>query len=807
MDKQSQSPIPTWSSKNHRNDTVTLPIDGVTNILPWSIPVRINDASWGYQENNLRDINFIWYIWIMEIQRDTSGNVSAIIFWEHVKKVERVKEDRDLPEYGGHNSLKEYSSMIPTEKKPDRLLELVNLLVEQVHNKPPQIIPISPNYSTWFDRYRTDTPSNAIVWHIISQESSLDRLNSPAGIKKSPKDILLEQIQSIDREWNSWHPFLRNYIIKNIDTITDSQGNFITEKVYWEFLKCAPSEIRIMLCSFFRMYIPDNEYDSVITRVLFEYSCDGNYFPYWEIWRNIEEIEDIEKLLIALVSSIRRIPPNVRISFLQLFNEDPIVDKLREKIRAALHFENKAILSLQELPSTLRDNFLKHITWFELSDWCSVGCSFCSVDAPRKKPKELIHFPISDIILLWAQYGKNFNPTFYYASDPLDWEGKLWNMELHYFDLHSLHLLLTGNHGFVSTAVPKHKMKLAIEYVDMIDRISVSFWNEKRVWDAWINQTWLGLIYARRSIGTAETKVITWHGIPPERTNRAPVENDVNAWFPSCDSWLMISPNSTMLSNLTNLEKRDLTHAPQWYFVTNINPLTPKYLSQALTYGKHAWDLSVLQDLMAGSILLPEHTSAVIQRKTKQAFWEWSFLLRVLWFDWQERKYAFVYKYEWKSSALVYITPQMYEDIYFTNTLGRIQNKSNLELVPSGPVLTNLTANQVIDGINTDQRNDILNFLADDNSKNFDNCCFKVQEAKNLIENLIKDQGPREDAQCIVTEKLIRVIMFTEEVFDIPATLKWLQFLRNNNVLITAIKYQMDAAIERFTKLLKTNMR
>ncbi len=119
----------------------------------------------------------------------------------------------------------------------------------------------------------------------------------------------------------------------------------------------------------------------------------------------------------------RDIPQKDRIAFLSLLSAEPVIQILQDTLKQRPDFSHSIFNTTKSRQTG--DALLKNIHWLELSNGCSVGCAFCSLEPSRKKSKDLSHFSISDILLLAASYGRDFQPTLYLGSDPLDWEGKI----------------------------------------------------------------------------------------------------------------------------------------------------------------------------------------------------------------------------------------------------------------------------------------------------------------------------------------------------------------------------------------------
>ena len=151
---------------------------------------------------------------------------------------------------------------------------------------------------------------------------------------------------------------------------------------------------------------------------------------------------------------------------------------------------SKLAQELDKFSIEQRRHIYENVSAIELTKGCSLRCDFCGFDAPKGVRS---HTPFSDLERIAEEmstltdritsvvntYNYAIHPNklpLYDATDPLDYEdeGK------HYFDVKGL-FASKGFKSTTSTAIPKGKEELAIEYLNQIERISISHMNRKRL--------------------------------------------------------------------------------------------------------------------------------------------------------------------------------------------------------------------------------------------------------------------------------------------------------------------------------------
>jgi len=150
---------------------------------------------------------------------------------------------------------------------------------------------------------------------------------------------------------------------------------------------------------------------------------------------------------------------------------------------------------LDRFSSDQKGIIMENLGAFQLTEGCSLGCSFCGFEA-AKKVRDYVRFEaINDLVSNYGdQLGKS-RPFLYYGSDPFDYDFEGHN----YLDVHRLVESLAGYSPFVSTSVPKGKeefiLKLVLEPAktmynnglcldfskNVVSRVSLSAMNEKRI--------------------------------------------------------------------------------------------------------------------------------------------------------------------------------------------------------------------------------------------------------------------------------------------------------------------------------------
>jgi hypothetical protein len=136
-----------------------------------------------------------------------------------------------------------------------------------------------------------------------------------------------------------------------------------------------------------------------------------------------------------------------------------------------------------------RRGIMANVGSIQLTDGCSIGCSFCGFES-KKGVRDYIPFELIESLV--EKYKTEFakaGPFLYYASDPFDYD-----FDGHtYIDVHNLFENACNYSPFVSTAVPRGKEEFVIKTLlennghkkkwnnNLINRISVSYMNRKRL--------------------------------------------------------------------------------------------------------------------------------------------------------------------------------------------------------------------------------------------------------------------------------------------------------------------------------------
>jgi hypothetical protein len=138
---------------------------------------------------------------------------------------------------------------------------------------------------------------------------------------------------------------------------------------------------------------------------------------------------------------------------------------------------------LRETPKHLFPLLLGNLRAMQLTLGCNVGCSFCGVGAPAGVTDSFTYRDIHSLLVLGGEYFRSTLPPFYWASDPLDWEGhERWHdLSLTYREASELAGLYAGYFPYLSTAVPNGKEDRARSLLDLIGRISLSYTNQQRL--------------------------------------------------------------------------------------------------------------------------------------------------------------------------------------------------------------------------------------------------------------------------------------------------------------------------------------
>lgn len=128
---------------------------------------------------------------------------------------------------------------------------------------------------------------------------------------------------------------------------------------------------------------------------------------------------------------------------------------------------------LRQFPDVLRQHIENNIAIVELTEGCSVRCTFCAFDAPGEVGASI---PFSDIA--WLSRRGPVGQFYYYATDPLDYHDTSSGRERTYADV----LALTA-HNFTgtSTAYPRGKKDIMRKIADRVSRVSVSKMNRNRL--------------------------------------------------------------------------------------------------------------------------------------------------------------------------------------------------------------------------------------------------------------------------------------------------------------------------------------
>lgn len=155
---------------------------------------------------------------------------------------------------------------------------------------------------------------------------------------------------------------------------------------------------------------------------------------------------------------------------------DTLADQIQKQEMGTVdRMESKAPPEhLSRYSELVRHQILRNTFAVELTEGCSVRCTFCAFDAA---PGVRSAMPFEDVVWLLSRVNKH--AFLYYATDPLDYRAPSSDGEHTYEDILNIAIILRGDTPFTATAVPKRSMDVFTNIVDRLDRISVSHMNEQ----------------------------------------------------------------------------------------------------------------------------------------------------------------------------------------------------------------------------------------------------------------------------------------------------------------------------------------
>lgn len=145
--------------------------------------------------------------------------------------------------------------------------------------------------------------------------------------------------------------------------------------------------------------------------------------------------------------------------------EMPMIDEMESKVPPK---------SLAAIPESVRDHILRNTFSVELTEGCSVRCTFCAFNAT---PGVRESMPFEDVT--WVISRVNKEAFLYYATDPLDYRTTSNDSEYTYEDVLNVYILRRGHAPFTATAVPKKNFDVFTKVIDRVHRISISQMNQK----------------------------------------------------------------------------------------------------------------------------------------------------------------------------------------------------------------------------------------------------------------------------------------------------------------------------------------
>lgn len=201
------------------------------------------------------------------------------------------------------------------------------------------------------------------------------------------------------------------------------------------------------------------------------------YFP--EFISLFRESHDIKNLLLCCLDWFPEyeIHRDYEAALALAFSTSSYGLQLREMIQSTFEFESEI---LQELERAWFWEFIENTVAMQLTQGCSVGCSFCTFSPPKLSKGE--SFTTSDILLLFSRYYPQFRPSWlYHASEVFDWKWYIRERKIHYWQLHLLVMMLAWYVPFVSTAVPRNSEEVVKATSHLIHKISATIDNVPRL--------------------------------------------------------------------------------------------------------------------------------------------------------------------------------------------------------------------------------------------------------------------------------------------------------------------------------------
>lgn len=160
----------------------------------------------------------------------------------------------------------------------------------------------------------------------------------------------------------------------------------------------------------------------------------------------------------------------------KVFEITGLKEKEKQLIEQLESANTPEILSGFEEQAKLR--ILKNAFAIEMTSGCSVACTFCGFDAPRKVSKVM---EFGD--LTWITRRTNRNVLMYYATDPLDYLDETGEIDRDYEDVLNVYEVTHDRAPFTSTAVPKRRLDVLDRVKSRVDRLSISKMNQRRLID------------------------------------------------------------------------------------------------------------------------------------------------------------------------------------------------------------------------------------------------------------------------------------------------------------------------------------
>lgn len=131
---------------------------------------------------------------------------------------------------------------------------------------------------------------------------------------------------------------------------------------------------------------------------------------------------------------------------------------------------------LAAFPEEIQRVILRETFSIELTEGCSVRCTFCAFDAGGGV-RDTMPFETA----LWIMRRVKSRAFLYYATDPLDYRSSSNGRERTYSDILDAFSVLQGTTPFTATAAPIKSMDVLRRVADRIDRVSFSKMNERRL--------------------------------------------------------------------------------------------------------------------------------------------------------------------------------------------------------------------------------------------------------------------------------------------------------------------------------------